>query len=114
MKNKFTILGCGSSLGAPWITNYWGKLNKKNKKNIRTRCCAHIQYQDISILIDTSPDIKEQIKRNNIKMPYVVGVCLHKNPATKSIGIKKKYLLLFLIIPKINKQNENNIKIVEW
>ena len=67
MKNKFTILGCGSSLGAPWITNYWGKLNKKNKKNIRTRCCAHIQFHDISILIDTSPDIKEQIKKNKIK-----------------------------------------------
>ena len=27
---KFTILGCGSSLGSPWITNNWGKLNKKN------------------------------------------------------------------------------------
>ena len=27
---KITILGCGSSLGSPWITNYWGKLNKKN------------------------------------------------------------------------------------
>ena len=26
---KITILGCGSSLGSPWITNYWGKLNKK-------------------------------------------------------------------------------------
>ena len=26
MKNKFTILGCGSSLGSPWITNYKGKL----------------------------------------------------------------------------------------
>ena len=35
---KFTILGCGSSLGSPWITNNWGKLNKKNKLNIRTRC----------------------------------------------------------------------------
>ena len=67
MKNKFTILGCGSSLGAPWITDYWGNLKSSNKKNIRTRCCAHINYQNISILIDTSPDIKEQIKKNKIK-----------------------------------------------
>ena len=66
MKNKFTILGCGSSLGSPWITNYLGKL-KKNKKNIRTRCCAHIQKGDLSILIDTSPDIKDQFLRNKIK-----------------------------------------------
>ena len=65
MKNTFTILGCGSSLGAPWITNFNGKLNK-NKKNIRTRCCAHIQKDNLSVLIDTSPDIKYQFLRNKI------------------------------------------------
>ena len=65
MKNKFTILGCGSSLGSPWITNYKGKL-KNNSKNIRTRCCAHIQYRDMSVLIDTSPDIKNQFLKNKI------------------------------------------------
>jgi phosphoribosyl 1,2-cyclic phosphate phosphodiesterase len=66
VKNKFTILGCGSSLGSPWITNYKGKL-KKNNKNIRTRCCAHIQFKNLSILIDTSPDIKNQFLTNKIK-----------------------------------------------
>ena len=65
MKKKFTILGCGSSLGSPWITNYNGNL-KKNKKNIRTRCCAHIQIGNLSILIDTSPDIKYQFLQNKI------------------------------------------------
>ena len=66
MKNKFTILGCGSSLGSPWITNYRGNLNN-NSKNIRTRCCAHIQKGNLSVLIDTSPDIKNQFLKNNIK-----------------------------------------------
>ena len=66
MKNKFTILGCGSSLGSPWITNYSGNLTR-NPKNIRTRCCAHIQKGDLSILIDTSPDIKNQFLKNKIK-----------------------------------------------
>ena len=66
MKNKFTILGCGSSLGSPWITNYRGKL-KRVSKNIRTRCCAHIQFGNLSVLIDTSPDIKNQILINKIK-----------------------------------------------
>ena len=66
MKNKFTILGCGSSLGSPWITNYRGKL-KNNPKNLRTRCCAHIRYKNLSILIDTSPDIKSQFLKNKIK-----------------------------------------------
>ena len=66
MKNKFTILGCGSSLGSPWITNYNGKL-KKDPKNQRTRCCAHVQKGNLSVLIDTSPDIKNQILKNKIK-----------------------------------------------
>ena len=66
MKNKFTILGCGSSLGAPWITNNSAKLLNKSK-NIRTRCCAHIKKGDLSILIDTSPDIKNQFLKNKIK-----------------------------------------------
>ena len=64
--NKFTILGCGSSLGSPWITNYSAKL-KKNSRNIRTRCCAHIQKDNLSILIDTSPDIKSQFLNNKIR-----------------------------------------------
>ncbi len=66
MKNKFTILGCGSSLGSPWITSYRGKL-KKTPKNTRTRCCAHFYYKGLSILIDTSPDIKNQFLSNKIK-----------------------------------------------
>ncbi len=85
MKNKFTILGCGSSLGAPWITNHWGKLNKKDKKNIRSRCCAHIQYKNISILIDTSPDIKEQIKKNKINSIDAV-IYTHEH-ADQTVGI---------------------------
>jgi phosphoribosyl 1,2-cyclic phosphate phosphodiesterase len=66
LKSKFTILGCGSSLGTPWITNYSGKL-KKDLKNQRTRCCAHIQKGNLSVLIDTSPDIKNQFLKNKIK-----------------------------------------------
>ena len=66
MKIKFTILGCGSSLGSQWITNYRGNL-KKSPKNARTRCCAHIQKGNLSVCIDTSPDIKYQFLKNKIK-----------------------------------------------
>ena len=59
---KFIILGCGSSLGSPTITNYWGACDKNNKKNVRTRCSAYFRINNISVLIDTSPDIKTQIK----------------------------------------------------
>ena len=70
---KIVILGCGSSLGSPWITNYWGKCNKKNPKNIRTRCSIFIQNKNLSVMIDTSPDIKKQILDNKIKdIDYVL------------------------------------------
>ena len=43
---------------------FW-KLKRKSK-NFRTRCCAHIQKGNLSILIDTSPDIKNQFLKNKI------------------------------------------------
>ena len=67
MSIKFTILGCGSSLGVPRIDGYFGKCNPNNKKNYRTRCSALISSSNINILIDTSPDIKKQLLNNKIK-----------------------------------------------
>ncbi len=67
MSLKFTILGCGSSLGIPRIDGYFGKCNPKNKKNFRTRCSALISRSNMNILIDTSPDIKSQLLKNNIR-----------------------------------------------
>ena len=65
--NKFTILGCGSSLGVPRIDGNFGKCDPNNKKNHRTRCCAHIKFSNYSFLIDTSPDLRSQLLRNKIK-----------------------------------------------
>ena len=67
MKTKLIILGCGNSMGTPRIDGYWGKCDKNNKKNIRTRCSAIILRGDNCILIDTSPDIKKQLIVNKIK-----------------------------------------------
>ena len=63
---ELIILGCGSSLGSPWINNYWGNCDKKNEFNKRTRCSAFIRKGNLSVLIDTSPDIKEQFIKNKI------------------------------------------------
>ena len=61
MSLKFTILGCGSSLGIPRIDGYYGNCDPKNKKNIRSRCSALIRSKNLNILIDTSPDLKSQL-----------------------------------------------------
>ena len=67
MALKFTILGCGYSLGVPSIDGYFGLCDPNNKKNYRTRCSAIITGKKNNILIDTSPDIKSQLVKNKIK-----------------------------------------------
>jgi phosphoribosyl 1,2-cyclic phosphate phosphodiesterase len=72
-KTEIILLGCGSSLGVPRIDGYWGRAKKKNKKNHRMRCSLFIKYKDMNILIDTSPDIRNQFLNNKIKkIDYVV------------------------------------------
>ena len=64
---KFIILGCGSSMGVPRTDGYFGKCNPKNSKNYRSRCSALIKTKDETILIDTSPDLRQQLINNKIK-----------------------------------------------
>ena len=60
-KTIITILGCGGSGGVPLITSNWGECNPSNPKNRRTRSSILIQTEDQNILIDTSPDLREQL-----------------------------------------------------
>ena len=64
---KFIILGCGSSMGVPRPDGFFGNCNPKIKKNYRTRCSALIKTSDENILIDTSPDLRQQLLRHKIK-----------------------------------------------
>ena len=66
MPVKFTILGCGYSMGVPRIDGDFGNCDPKNQKNYRTRCSAIISYQNKNILIDTSPDLRSQLIKNKI------------------------------------------------
>ncbi len=64
---KFIILGCGSSMGVPRPDGYFGNCDPKNKRNYRTRCSALIKTSEENILIDTSPDLRQQLLRHKIK-----------------------------------------------
>ncbi len=64
---KFIILGCGSSMGVPRPDGFFGNCDPKNKKNYRTRCSALLKSSQENILIDTSPDLRQQMLRHNIK-----------------------------------------------
>ena len=67
MPTKFTILGCGSSMGVPRADGFWGKCNPSEKKNYRTRCSAMLSNDRLTILFDTSPDIRHQLLREKVK-----------------------------------------------
>jgi len=67
MSIKFIILGSGSSMGVPRADGYSGVCNLKNKKNYRSRCSALIKFNNENILIDTSPDLRQQLLNNKIK-----------------------------------------------
>ena len=64
---KITILGCGSSFGVPLFHNIWGKCDPKEPKNIRSRPSILVQKNGKNLLIDTSPDLKQQILCNKIE-----------------------------------------------
>ena len=63
---KFIILGCGSSMGVPRVDGFFGNCDPRNKKNYRTRCSALLKTSDENILIDTSPDLRQQLLRHKI------------------------------------------------
>tara|TARA_B110000003_G_scaffold274314_1_gene313997 strand:+ start:503 stop:1279 length:777 start_codon:yes stop_codon:yes gene_type:complete len=66
MTIKFIILGCGSSMGVPRPDGFFGSCDPNNKKNYRTRCSALIKFENENILIDTSPDLRQQLLSNKI------------------------------------------------
>ncbi len=61
-----TILGCGSSAGVPRLggadgSGDWGACDPANPKNRRRRCSLLLRRGDTAVLVDTSPDMREQL-----------------------------------------------------
>jgi phosphoribosyl 1,2-cyclic phosphate phosphodiesterase len=68
MTLEVRILGCGSSGGVPRLgegTPYWGACDPENPKNRRSRCSILVtdktQAGATRVLIDTAPDMREQL-----------------------------------------------------
>ena len=78
MDKRLIILGSGSSLGVPRIDGNFVKCDPKNPRNYRTRCCAHLKFNKINLLIDSSPDLRFQLLSNKIKdVNYVLYTHAH-------------------------------------
>ncbi len=63
---KITILGCGGAGGVPSISAGWGQCDPKNKKNQRLRSSILVEKSNTKILIDASPDLREQFINNDL------------------------------------------------
>ncbi|MCL2469415.1 MAG: MBL fold metallo-hydrolase [Alphaproteobacteria bacterium] len=64
---KITILGCGGAGGVPLIGNDWGDCDPKNPKNNRLRSSILVEHEDVKVLVDTSPDMRQQLLNVNLK-----------------------------------------------
>ena len=64
---RVTVLGSGSSTGTPSIEAGWGKCDPNNPKNRRTRPSILVEDDGKAVLVDTSPDLREQLLRHDIK-----------------------------------------------
>ncbi len=63
---RVTILGCGLSggvprLGGPDGAGDWGTCDPANPKNRRRRCSPLVRRGETAVLVDTSPDLREQL-----------------------------------------------------
>ena len=67
MKAVLTVLGSGTSVGVPTIGCDCAVCHSSDPKDRRTRPSVLIEYNDRSILIDTTPDFREQAIRERIR-----------------------------------------------
>lgn len=86
---EVVILGCGSSGGVPRGDGDWGDCDPTEPRNRRTRCSALVRRRGpdgvTSVLIDTSPDLREQMLAAGVR--YVDAVLYTHDHADQTHGI---------------------------
>lgn len=93
------ILGCGSSGGVPRIggpdgSGYWGACDPGNPKNRRSRCSILVTDEKARLLVDTSPDMREQLLA--ARVTDLDGVLITHDHADQLHGIDDLRVLTLL------------------
>jgi phosphoribosyl 1,2-cyclic phosphate phosphodiesterase len=96
---KILVLGCGDSKGVPKLGCKCRVCRETAIKNRRTRPSVLLKYNRRNILIDASPDFKEQVLKNNIKK--INALLLTHNHADHVLGFED----LFYFVKEINKKD---------
>jgi phosphoribosyl 1,2-cyclic phosphate phosphodiesterase len=91
---RITILGCGSSGGVPRVGGDWGACDPNEPKNRRTRGSLLVQRwkgaagdpdQATTVMIDTSPDLREQLLA--ARVPRLDAILFSHDHADQTHGI---------------------------
>src|SRR5215813_5991786 len=89
MTLRFTILGCGSSMGVPRPGLGWGACDPTNPKNRRRRTSLLVERRGpkgvTRVLVDTSPDLREQLLDTGVD--WLDGVLMTHEHADHTHGI---------------------------
>ncbi len=64
---KITIMGCGTSTGVPMVGCSCPVCTSHDPRDKRTRASLLLSYNDRTVLIDTSTDLREQALRQHIR-----------------------------------------------
>jgi len=64
---KITILGSGAAGGVPMISAGWGNCDPSEPKNRRMRPSILLQDGDFTVLVDTGPDLRQQLLTAEIR-----------------------------------------------
>lgn len=58
---RLRVLGCGGSGGVPLVGGIWGQCDPGDARNRRRRPSILIEHEGTTILVDASPDLREQL-----------------------------------------------------
>ncbi|MCH1427385.1 MAG: MBL fold metallo-hydrolase, partial [Alphaproteobacteria bacterium] len=65
---KVTMLGCGTSVGVPALGHAgWGTCDPNDSRNRRQRCAVLVEVNGTTILVDSGPDIRNQLLPHQLK-----------------------------------------------
>ncbi len=97
MKATLTVLGSGTSMGVPTIGCDCAVCHSRDPHDRRTRPSVLIEYDRYAVLIDSTPDFREQAIRENIRR--IDAVLYTHTHADHILGIDDLRPLSFLHKP---------------
>ena len=73
---RIIVLGSGTSAGVPMIGCHCPVCSSSDKRDQRTRCSILVSYNNKSILVDTTPELRLQAVANKVDLIHAQEVVL--------------------------------------